>query len=104
MGACYGAEGAWWDAALNTTYRDLLAAEERVEAENAAVGIPAPGTVEPLRDMQRAWIPFRDAACTYEYAQWGGGTGGPVANAACQMRMTAEQTVELILRRRELAR
>ena len=54
-----------------------------------------PKQAEALRDMQRAWITFRDAACDYERSQWGGGTGGGPATLACLMRMTGEQALLL---------
>jgi uncharacterized protein YecT (DUF1311 family) len=45
--------------------------------------------------MQRAWIGYRDAACDYERAQWGGGSGGGPATAGCLMRLTGEQALAL---------
>ncbi|MFT5363966.1 MAG: hypothetical protein ACI9VX_001592 [Dinoroseobacter sp.] len=45
--------------------------------------------------MQRAWIEYRDATCSYEAAQWGGGTGAGPAFAGCLTRLTAEQALYL---------
>jgi len=59
------------------------------------VVMAAPAQAEALRDMQRAWIAFRDATCTYEASQWSGGTGQGPAYEGCVMRMTAEQTLYL---------
>lgn len=95
LGFCYGAERDWWDQRLNQTYATLMARERAVDAESKEYGMSIPPTAPALRDMQRAWIVFRDAACAYEYSQWGGGTGGGPAHAACTMRMTAEQTLAL---------
>ena len=100
MGSCLGAERDWWDTLLNTSYDKQVAAEQRREADAKEYGYDAPPTVEPLREMQRVWIRFRDAACAYEHATWGGGSGGPVAHAACEMKMTGEQAAALTLRAR----
>ncbi|MEM7731838.1 MAG: lysozyme inhibitor LprI family protein [Pseudomonadota bacterium] len=85
MGGCFEAELEFWDATLNATYQSVLASAQRA----------GPGEVEALRNVQRAWIPFRDATCDYEYGQWGGGTGGGPAIISCLMRMTGEQALYL---------
>ncbi|KMW56504.1 hypothetical protein AIOL_001458 [Candidatus Rhodobacter oscarellae] len=75
-------------------YRELRAQERR---EDASGGTPkgAPRQADLLRDMQRAWITFRDRTCDYERAQWGGGTGGGPAYTNCLMVQTAKQTIYL---------
>jgi uncharacterized protein YecT (DUF1311 family) len=94
MGGCLDAELTWWDDRLNQVYRDLRARDARDDAANQ--GLPgAASQAEALRDMQRAWIAFRDASCHYERVQWGGGTGGGPAALDCLMRMTAEQAIFL---------
>jgi uncharacterized protein YecT (DUF1311 family) len=95
MGGCLNFEAEWWDGQLNVAYRDLMKREKKDDAENASDGFSAPKKAPALKDMQRAWIPFRDATCSYEYSQWGGGTGGGPASIACVLRMTAEQTLYL---------
>jgi uncharacterized protein YecT (DUF1311 family) len=45
--------------------------------------------------MQRAWIEFRDKACTYEAALWQGGTGQGPAAISCLMEQTARQALSL---------
>lgn len=101
IGVCFGAEADYWDERLNAAYRALLEVEtERVEEANE-YGFAAPDTVKALRDMQRAWIPFRDAACWYEYTTWGGGSGGGPANAQCLMHVTGAQALELETRLRD---
>jgi uncharacterized protein YecT (DUF1311 family) len=59
-----------------------------------------PEHAQALRDMQRAWIGFRDATCAFERAYWGGGTGGGgtgggLAQVSCLMQMTGEQALYL---------
>ena len=100
-GFCYGREADYWDARLNAAFAALRSAERAMMDEMAAIGARVPDTVDALRDMQRAWIGYRDASCAYEYATWGGGTGGGPATSACLMRETARQTLKLETRMRE---
>ncbi len=95
LGFCYGQERDWWDARLNRVYGDLMDQEKAIDDEMAEIGSRAPKRAPALLSMQRAWIVFRDAACSYEYTQWGGGTGGGPANAACLMKLTGQQTLLL---------
>lgn len=95
MGYCFAREAEYWDARLNDVYRELRASEEADDAEIAEMGMNVPKKAEALRNMQRAWMAYRDAVCAYEYSQWGGGTGGGPANAACLMEETARQTLTL---------
>jgi len=84
MGGCLDRERDFWDARLNEGYQQLLT-QQRDD----------PAMLDALRDMQRAWISYRDARCDFEYVQWGGGTGGGPAILACLMQTTAEQTFVL---------
>lgn len=95
IGVCFGAEADYWDERLNAAYAALLAAERAMLKEMRDIGATVPDTVAALREMQRAWIPYRDAACWYEYTTWGGGTGGGPANAECLMHVTAKQALDL---------
>jgi uncharacterized protein YecT (DUF1311 family) len=95
MGFCFGAERDWWDARLNAAYGALMDMEKAAEAELKELGSAAPSPAVALRDMQRVWIAWRDAACDYEVSQWGGGTGGGPAWSQCTMQMTGEQALAL---------
>ena len=95
MSACFHLERDYWDARLNAAYGRLMANETAIDADAKTYGYSAPPRAEPLRDMQRAWIAYRDAACGYIAATWGGGTGTGPAYAECLMRRTAEQTLLL---------
>lgn len=86
-----------WDDRLNAVYKQQIAAAKVFDAEQAQYqdGVFAV-LEESLRDAQRAWIPFRDAQCTLEYAQWGAGSMRQVAGAGCHLRMTAERVIYLM--------
>jgi uncharacterized protein YecT (DUF1311 family) len=93
MSGCIDLELQYWDGRLNRSYQALMAREREDDAGKPADWVP--DKAPALRTMQRAWIPFRDATCDYERAQWGGGTGGGPATVGCLLRMTAEQTLFL---------
>ena len=95
MGACLAAEVAYWDASLNAAYDALRVRTRAIDAESLDYGFEVPSQAEALQAMQRAWIPFRDAACDYERSKWGGGTGQGPAGAACLLRQTARQALAL---------
>jgi uncharacterized protein YecT (DUF1311 family) len=95
MGFCLSQEWEWWDARLNAAYTALRQRHEAVDAKMTEIAATAQSLAEALRDMQRAWIGYRDAACDYERAQWGGGSGGGPATAGCLMRLTGEQALVL---------
>jgi uncharacterized protein YecT (DUF1311 family) len=95
LGYCYGAEWTDWDDRLNAAYRALQPGQAELAQDNAAFNSNIPDAVDALRDMQRNWIAYRDAACRWEVVQWSGGTGGGPASAACMMRLTALQTLLL---------
>lgn len=98
MGYCLDQELSFWDDRLNAAYGQVMARDKAVDAEMKDLGSAAPSLAEALRAMQRAWIPFRDASCDYERAQWGGGTGGGPATLSCLMYATGRQALALELR------
>ena len=95
MGGCLDRELSFWDQVLNSAYGRYQERSKALDAENATISDNLPKLSAPLRDMQRAWIPFRDATCDYERAQWGGGSGGGPATLSCLMRMTGQQALAL---------
>lgn len=88
MSQCLQAEAQWWDTVLNATYGELLAFSKEADAAN---GAEVPSQETALRDMQRAWIGYRDAKCGFERSQWDRGSGAGPAVAACLMEETAQQ-------------
>jgi uncharacterized protein YecT (DUF1311 family) len=95
MGFCLDRERAYWDGRLNAAYGALMELEAAVERELAELGSAAPSPAAALREMQRAWIGYRDAACAYEASQWGGGTGAGPAAVGCLMALTGRQALAL---------
>lgn len=93
MVGCIAEELDFWDAQLNHHYREARAQAREMDAENGAY---APSQEEALRDMQRAWIAFRDAKCGYARSQWGGGTGAGPAGVSCLLHETADQARYLL--------
>ena len=73
------------DADLNTTFQKALDMTERFGNQD----------VENLKDAERKWIEYRDAACKAEYGLWGGGSGGPNARTMCVIRLTRHRTSDL---------
>ncbi|MBV7409433.1 lysozyme inhibitor LprI family protein [Maritimibacter sp. DP1N21-5] len=92
-GACLWAEHEDWDRELNAVYGPLI---EALARDDETYGEPV-SMAEALRDAQRSWIAYRDAACHFERSKWGAGTGGGPAQANCLMRMTAERAITLQL-------
>ncbi|MCR8826447.1 lysozyme inhibitor LprI family protein [Pseudosulfitobacter koreensis] len=90
MSGCLDRELQYWDGLLNENYSGAMTRAR--EADEYMDGKPSETA---LRDMQRAWITFRDATCDYERALWGGGTGGGPATVGCLMRLTGTQALYL---------
>lgn len=92
---CLRGERDYWDTRLNAAYAKKAAAAKKEDTEMKSLRATTASLGEALRNMQRAWINYRDAACLYEQAQWFGGTGGGPATMACHMQETARQTLVL---------
>lgn len=95
MIGCLDAERAYWDGRLNHAYQAVRAEVQASDAQLDAMGSGAPRMAVALRDMQRAWIAYRDAVCHFERSQWGGGSGGGPAAVSCLMRLTGQQAIYL---------
>ena len=95
MSTCMGSELDYWDAKLNASYKAVMAQAEAVDKEMADLGSAAEKQVPFLKEMQRKWISYRDAACSYERSRWGGGSGSGPAEIGCRMDLTAQQYLRL---------
>lgn len=97
-GFCFGAERDDWDARLNAACQAVLKADEKTDAEMKELGLAVAPQAPALREMQRAWIAYRDAACNYEMTTWGGGSGAGPAGSECEMRMSGRAALDLMAR------
>lgn len=95
MMECLKAEWSYWDGRLNTAFAKRVADAKENDAELNRTGFSGPKIEPSLRNMQDAWIAYRDAACLYERSQWMGGTGGGPATLDCHMQETARQALKL---------
>lgn len=95
MMQCAEKETAFWDGKLNATYKDLMARAEKFDKMNADDPRIVEKIADSLRAMQRAWIPYRDATCTFQYSLGMGGTIASTLASHCQLDMTAEQFIYL---------
>ncbi len=82
------------DADLNVAYGKAVQAMQALDRD-----LPAgeAGAEAALRAAQRAWIAFRDAACTAEGFTMRGGTAEPMVVAICKARLTAARTQDLLI-------
>lgn len=88
------AEQDWMaaDADLNAAY---AAAQAAMKAVDANLPVSLRGASVALRDAQRAWIPFRDAACAAEGYQMRGGSAEPMVIYGCRARVTQTRAADL---------
>ncbi len=80
------------DADLNASYTSAMAFMRSVDDAD-----PAAGAATQLRTAQRAWIPFRDAACEAEALPYRGGSIQPMVKLFCLERLTRQRTEDLNL-------
>ena len=82
---CYAANLAAVNKALDTFYNALLSQKTFYV-----------GSADALRDVQQAWIVYKEKECRYEY---GDGMSGNedywLAHADCEIRVTEQRIVEL---------
>lgn len=81
MIACNGDEADVWDERLNRDYRALM----------KTMKSPAK---ERMRDLERAWIDFREKKCAYRQLE-DEGQVGMIQNIHCYMEETARQALFL---------
>ena len=94
ISVCMENEGIYWDERLNDTYDRVLAAASDREALD--LGYDPEQLTDALRDMQRAWIVYRDATCDHALAlaiPFNSAIGPAIHD--CLMRETARQVFQL---------
>jgi uncharacterized protein YecT (DUF1311 family) len=79
---CFRIETVIWDAILNDNYKELMEA------------IDDKGDQNKLKEMQRAWIAYRDTTCDFYWYKIHGSMSVPMT-AACQLRETARRAMLL---------
>ncbi len=79
---CFRIETVIWDAILNDNYKELMEAIDDKDDQNK------------LKEMQRAWIVYRDTTCHFYWFKIHGTMAGPMT-AACQLRETARRAMLL---------
>lgn len=92
MGFCLDQELSYWDGVLNESYQKLRAA---LIVSDQTLPASLPSQANSLRDMQRAWIAFRDTKCSFEASLMQGGTAGSTVFLSCAMQLTGEQALFL---------
>lgn len=79
---------AWWDAKLNENYKTRMEVQKTFDADNGGADYQ-----DRLRDMQRAWIPYRDAYCAYYAKSQPGGSGAITDELECLITETKSQAL-----------
>lgn len=79
---CYLMEAAIWDGLLNQNYKDLMDAIDDKKDQ------------DKLREMQRAWIKYRETTCDFYWFKIHGSMSVPMT-ASCQLRETARRALLL---------
>lgn len=80
------------DADLNDAYKAAQGLMAKVDADLPAM---ERGAVASLRDAQRAWVTFRDAACAAEGYSSHGGSIEPMIIYFCRARLTEARAADL---------
>lgn len=90
LNGCAGQAFDVADAELNDAYEGAMAAAGVVDEDGAR------GLQGALREAQRLWIPFRDAACEAEAAIYEGGSMQPMVRYDCLERVTYARAQDLL--------
>ncbi|MDP3959026.1 MAG: lysozyme inhibitor LprI family protein [Pseudorhodobacter sp.] len=80
------------DADLNRVYRQARALMQQIDAD---LPVAERGAEVQLRNAQRGWITYRDAACAVEGYMFHGGTAEPMIVYGCRARLTGARTADL---------
>lgn len=92
---CTLAEHEAWDVLLNRDFGDQLENARMMDVEMSENFPEFAYGADSLLAAQRAWIPYRDAQCSLEYALWGAGSMRQTAGASCKLHMTADRVIYL---------
>ena len=82
------------DDELNRVWKRAMGAARRSDADHVPDGLPSRATL--LRDAQRKWIAYRDAACDAEATVAYGGTLSGQIHLMCKERLTRLRARDLL--------
>jgi uncharacterized protein YecT (DUF1311 family) len=82
LNECWGKEYKAADGTLNQVYRQLVS---KLNDEEKA----------QLKEVESAWLKYRDGNCEFVADEYKGGTMRPMAYAICLTDMTKNRTAEL---------
>ncbi|MEO6014743.1 MAG: lysozyme inhibitor LprI family protein [Devosia sp.] len=82
IAACNGQEQSFWDDMLNYAYGELETALD-------------PDVFKSLKTAQKAWVPWRDANCTFVYDSTEG-TIRQIFASYCLMEITGRRAADLL--------
>lgn len=82
------------DAELNAAYK---VARQHMRRLDQDLPDHLKGAADALLQAQRAWIPFRDAACAAEGFEFRGGSFEPVMVRTCKTALTQRRSEDLRL-------
>lgn len=92
MNICAGKDFEAADATLNTEYAK---AREYMKSIDGNLSSENKGAAKALLDAQRAWITYRDLACTAEGYVVKGGSMEPMVFSECKTRLTQQRIEDL---------
>ncbi|WEZ82790.1 lysozyme inhibitor LprI family protein [Rhizobium sp. 32-5/1] len=95
MNHCANVDYEVADAALNATYKTVLAHMAEIDKDLAESMPNLVGAVEALKAAQRAWIGYRDGQCELAGFSARGGSMEPMLVSSCLADLTTKRTVEL---------
>lgn len=82
MNVCSAQDYEREDSKLNKNYKALIAKLETKDKEK-------------LKNIQLAWIKFRDLQCDYEASRYEGGSIMPLISSSCLFQMTKQRNKDL---------
>ena len=80
------------DAGLNAAYAQAMILMTDIDAD---LPEDEQGAARNLRNAQRSWIAFRDAACAAEAYMMHGGSAQPLLLYGCMARLTTARVLDL---------
>lgn len=95
MTMCFGQAAERADADMNTVWKQIQSAMQRLDREADPADPREPGFAQALLTSQRAWLAFRDAECRIESYEHRGGSMQPATENQCMADVTKARTKQL---------